>query len=118
MEVHRELGCGFLEPVYQAALEMEFKEKNIPFEREVEFSIIYKGNQLPNVYRVDFLCYDSVVVEIKALSTLSGSEEAQLLNYLKASNLRTGLLLNFGKPSLEYKRFRYGTDDQLQKGSS
>ena len=105
MEVHSVLGCGFLEAVYQEALREEFDRASIPYQKEVGLDIRYKDQKLPVSYRVDFICYESVLVELKALSGISGSEEAQILNYLKASDLKTGLLLNFGKPSLEYRRF-------------
>jgi GxxExxY protein len=104
MEVHRQLGRGFLEAVYQDALEVELALRNIPFRREVELPITYKGQQLRTIYRADFICYDSISVELKALSRLSGNEKAQVLNYLRASNFEIGLLLNFGAPSLELKR--------------
>lgn len=107
MEVHRQLGCGFLEAVYQAALEVEFEQRGIPFEREVDLSIAYKGRTLSCTYRADFICYDDLIVEIKALARLSGIEEAQLLNYLKATGIKRGLLLNFGAPSLEHRRRVY-----------
>jgi GxxExxY protein len=108
LEVHKELGCGFLEAVYQEALEKEFTAQAIPFNVQPVLKIFYKGNPLMKTYQPDFVCYDEVIVEIKALSNLSGVEEAQLINYLQASKLRTGLLLNFGSKSLEYKRFAYG----------
>jgi len=105
MEVHKQLGCGFLEPVYQEALTVEFSKSKIPFRREVRLPIFYKQVRLNTPYRVDFICFEEVAVELKALAQLSGTEEAQLLNYLKASGHEIGLLLNFGKRSLEYRRF-------------
>ena len=104
MEVHRQLGCGFLEPVYQEALAMEFDIHRLPYQREVELSLFYKGKQLVTKYRPDFVCYGSLIVELKALAKLGGIEEAQVLNYMKASGLATGLLLNFGAKALEYRR--------------
>ena len=105
MEVHRQLGHGFLEPVYQEALLQEMIERRIPFGREVDLPIYYKGKPLPIHYRADFVCYSSVIVELKALARIGGIEEAQLMNYLKATNIDVGLLINFGSKSLEYKRF-------------
>jgi len=105
MEVHRQLGCGFLEAVYQEALTLEPGARGIPSRREVQLPISYKGQKLNITYRTDFVCYDSVIVELKALAKIGGTEEAQILNYLKASECEIGLLLNFGTPSLEYKRF-------------
>jgi GxxExxY protein len=105
MAVHGELGCGFLEAVYQEALAIELFHREIPFEREIAVPIYYKGDLLRTSYRVDFLCYGDVIVELKALTKLSSIEQAQILNYLKAANIETGLLLNFGTTSLQYKRF-------------
>ncbi|MBK7481585.1 MAG: GxxExxY protein [Flavobacteriales bacterium] len=104
MEVHTELGAGFLESVYQDALACEFKKRGIPFAMEVELPIHYKGERLTTFFRADFICYADVIVELKALKTLSGVEESQLLNYLKATGIQRGLLLNFGSPRLEVKR--------------
>jgi len=104
MEVHRQLGCGFLEPVYQEALAMEFDTRRLPYHREVELPVFYKGKQLATRYRPDFVCYGSLIVELKALAKLGGTEEAQVLNYMKASSIATGLLLNFGAKALEYRR--------------
>jgi GxxExxY protein len=105
MEVHRELGSGFLEPVYQEALEIELESMKIPFEAQPEIKIVYKGNPLKKFYQPDFICFNEIIVEIKALCQLSGVEEAQVINYLKATIHKIGLLINFGAPSLQYKRF-------------
>lgn len=105
MDIHKELGCGFLEVVYQEALEIELVEKEIDFEREVELGIVYKGKQLDKKYYADFLCFDEVIVELKAVKTLDDIHTAQVLNYLKATGKRVGLLINFGATSLQYKRF-------------
>ena len=111
MEVHGILGHGFLEAVYQEALADEFLRRGIPFQREVEIPIAYKEKRLSVSYRADFLCYGEVVVELKAISSLTTVDEAQLLNYLKATRIRRGLLLNFGGPSLQYKRRVFGNPD-------
>ena len=105
MEVHKQLGCGFLEPVYQEAMAIELSKRQIPFSREVRLPVFYKDMRLNTPYRVDFICFDEVAVELKALAHLSGTEEAQLINYLKASGREIGLLLNFGARSLTYRRF-------------
>ena len=105
MEVHRTLGQGFLENVYQESLAIEFVRQGIPFKREVALPISYKGTPLPCTYRVDFLCYDNLLIELKALASLSSNEEAQIINYLRASQHKKALLLNFGAYSLQHKRF-------------
>ena len=105
MEVHRQLGCGFLEPIYQEALAIEFRSQDIPFVKEDKLHLAYKGQPLHTAYSVDFICFNSVVVELKALARLSGTEEAQVINYLKATGHEVGLLLNFGTRSLEHRRF-------------
>jgi len=105
MEVHRQLGPGFLEAVYQQALAIEFSARTVPFLSEAELPVYYKGQRLACSYRADFVCYDEVIVELKALKAITGVEEAQVLNYLKATGLGRGLLLNFGSPRLEFKRF-------------
>lgn len=105
MEVHRQLGCGFFEPVYQQALEIELLDRSIPCRPQLEFRINYKGRELEAFYKPDFICFDEVVVELKALSRLTSIEESQVINYLKVTGLHTCLLLNFGSRSLEQRRF-------------
>lgn len=104
-EVHKTLGPGFVEMVYQDALQVEFGLANIPYDREVQLSVVYKSIQLPSTYRADFVCYNDVIVELKALTKMGGLEESQVLNYLRATGYRRALLLNFGTKSLETKRF-------------
>jgi GxxExxY protein len=104
MNVHKELGPGFLEAVYQESLTLEFLEQGIPFEKEKDIRIVYKGKTLDKCYKADFLCFDNIIVEVKALSEISNDHISQLLNYLKATKLRVGLLVNFGSSSLVYKR--------------
>ena len=108
MEVHRQLGCGFLESVYQEAFALELQDCGIPYSRELKFPVLYKGRQLRCQYRLDFICFRSVIVELKALGELGNVEESQLINYLKVTGYHTGLLLNFGKKSLEQRRFVLG----------
>ena len=104
MEVHKELGAGFLEAVYQEAFELELQKQEIPYEREALLNIYYKGTKLKKRYSADFICFDKIIVELKALGELSTNHEAQILNYLKTSKLKLGLLINFGSSSLQYKR--------------
>lgn len=110
MAAHRELGSGFLEAVYQAALASEFERQGIPFAREVELPVHYKGERLGVSYRADYLCFGAVIVELKAVTRLTSQDAAQLLNYLKATGLQRGLLLNFGARSLECRRMVLGWD--------
>ena len=102
--VHKELGCGFLERVYQDALECEFQERGIPYEREKEIQIMYKGKPLGDPYRADFVCYGKIIVELKAVSEATGVHRAQVLNYLKATNMKLGILANFGECFLTPER--------------
>jgi len=104
MGVHGEIGNGFLEDVYHEALIIELEIQGIPFLHEVELPIFYKGRQLKKVYRADFICFDNIIVELKALPQITGKEKAQVINYLKATNFNRGLLLNFGAVSLQYER--------------
>ena len=106
IEVHRELGPGFLESVYQEAMKLELSARSVPFEAEKPISIEYKGQRLSQKYFADFVCFGQIIVELKALSRLSGSEQAQVLNYLKATGFKVGVLINFGsRGKLEWKRF-------------
>jgi GxxExxY protein len=108
IEVHRQLGSGFLEAVYQEALEIEFETREIPFVAQKPLAIAYKGKHLQKSYCADFVCYDQIVVELKAISLLSGADEAQAINYLKATGLRVALVLNFGAPMrMQWKRLVY-----------
>ena len=104
MAVHRELGNGFLEGVYQDALEIEFKEQGIPYVREAKIPIYYKGHRLDKEYYADFICYGSVIVELKCVSRLVNANKAQVLNYLHGTQLQVGLLVNFAEASLKWER--------------
>ena len=115
MEVHRELGFGFLEAVYQCAL--EFQNRQIPFHAEVPLPIRYKGKLLTCGYRADFICYDDFLVETKAITELTRADDAQLINELKATGLERGLLLNFGSPSLQFKRLVRTASVNLRKSA-
>ncbi len=110
MSVHSELGRGFLEAVYQDALEWECKQRNIPFTREKLIPIFYKGETLGTPYRADFVCYGNIIVELKAVKALTEIESAQVLHYLKATGYQRALLINFGTPRLEYRRFILSED--------
>jgi GxxExxY protein len=106
IEVHKTLDAGFLEGVYQEAFEIELHSQKIPFESQKRLEIVYKGQLLKATYIADLICYDQIVVELKALGKLTGREQAQLIHYLKATGMRVGLLINFGSSGkLEWKRF-------------
>ena len=107
MEVHSVLGSGFLEAVYQEALAVEFAERVIQYEREVAIPIKYKWETLSCTYRADFVCYGEIIIELKAIERITSVEEAQVLNYLKATGFKRALLLNFFPQRLAYKRFVY-----------
>jgi GxxExxY protein len=115
MTVHRELGPGFLEPVYQAALQEELILQNIPHEREVDLPVYYRNKPLNVSYRADFICHGNIIVELKALAALTGKEESQVINYLKATGHHRALLLNFGTPSLQHKRLILSPKNNSQK---
>lgn len=104
MEVHNELGCGFLEAVYQEAFEYELNEKQIDYQREKLLSISYNGKLLHKHYIADFVCFNKIIVELKALSALTADHDAQILNYLKATGFKLGIVINFGSKRLQYKR--------------
>ena len=103
-EVHKHLGNGFLEAVYTEALAIEFNARKIPYEKEKIIKIQYKNEPLEKRYIADMICFGQIIVELKALMALSSQNEAQLINYLKATGLKVGLLVNFGERSLKYKR--------------
>jgi GxxExxY protein len=105
MEVYNQLGIGFLEPVYQEAMELEVKERKIPFKAQVDILVKYKNVPLKKYYVADLVCFEQIIVELKAIEKLTSREEAQLINYLKATGLQVGLLINFGSEGkLEWKR--------------
>lgn len=104
-EVHRHLGTGFLEIFYKDALEIEFTERQIPFEREAPCRVEYERKPLRDDYKIDFICYGEAILEVKARSVTGPADHAQVLSYLASAKLRCGLLLNFGTAKLEHKRF-------------
>lgn len=95
-EVYREMGCGFLEAVYQECIEKELRLRDIPFVAQKELNLAYKGQALEQHYKPDLICFNKIIVEVKAVSNLANEHKAQLFNYLRASKLRLGLLVNFG----------------------
>ena len=104
MKVHRSLGAGFLEAVYEEALEKEFITQNIPYKRQLTLELYYEKEKLSKYYRADFVCYDRIILEIKAVRHIPDTFFAQLRNYLKCTSMELGMLINFGMPSLHYKR--------------
>ena len=117
MEVHSELGFGFLEAVYQCALTLEFQSREIPFQAEVPLPVRYKGKLLTCGYRADFICYEDFLVETKAIAELTRADDAQLINDLKATGVQRGLPLNFGAPSLQFKRLVRTASENLRKSA-
>jgi GxxExxY protein len=106
LEVYWQLGRGFLEPIYQEALEMELTRKRIPFESQKRLTVMYKGQPLSKEYVPDLILFGQIIAELKTCDRLSGTEEAQILNYLKATGMKVGLLFNFGSAvKLEWKRY-------------
>lgn len=108
IEVHNNLGCGFLEAVYQSALEIELSKRNVPFQSQVNVPIFYKGTKLECAYRADLVCFENILIELKAIKTITDIEIAQIINYLKATGMHRGLLINFGNNRLTCKRFVNG----------
>ena len=104
MKVHSALGCGFTEKVYQDALAVEFSISSIPFQREVELHVVYNDVELPTTFIPDFICYDKIIVELKAVRELDDMHRSQAYNYAKVSGYQLALLINFGEPSLKYER--------------
>lgn len=102
--VHNELGKGFLEAVYQEALAIEFSEKNIPFLKEEKINVFYKNQKLTKYYLADFVCYNEILIEIKALDAISSDNISQMLNYIKATGFDLGLIINFGASKVQIKR--------------
>lgn len=107
MKVHRELGPGFLEAVYEEALIIEFKGAGIPFRNQVELDILYRGKRLKKRYKADFIIDTKIILDLKGINRLSEVDEACMINYLKATKLKVGLIVNFGRASLEWKRVVY-----------
>jgi GxxExxY protein len=104
MEVHRTLGRGFLESVYQESLGLELNIRQVPFSKEQNLELFYKGEKLNKYFTADFICFDKIILELKSVSGLTSEHEAQVFNYLKATQLNLALLINFGANSLQYKR--------------
>jgi len=104
MEVHKKLGSGFLESVYAEALELEFKRAEILYDREKKLPVFYDDQPLKKYFKADFVCYNSIIIELKATKFLIDADHRQTINNVKATNFRLGLLINFGTPSLTYKR--------------
>ena len=118
MEVHSQLGAGFLESVYHEAFGLELRERQIPYQREVVLPVMYKDQPLSGTFKADFVCYGEVLVEIKALSRIGPAERAQVINYLKATELGRGMLLNFGTGKLEFERFIHTRKPSAPSASS
>ena len=105
MQVHKKLGCGFLESIYQESLEIEFQKQQISSVRQQKLPVLFDGKPLNKYFMADFVCYNSIILEIKVAVFLHPDNSKQVINYLKATNFQVGLLINFGQPSLNWKRF-------------
>ncbi|WP_318261636.1 GxxExxY protein [Methanocorpusculum parvum] len=116
--VYNSLGSGFLEAIYRDALMIEFRDTDIPAEMEKHLDVYYKGEKLPSTYKTDIICYGQIILELKAVTKLTDADSAQLLHYLKATGIKTGILFNFGKKGkLEWKRLVY-TDEKYLKNEN
>jgi len=104
MEAHKKLGTGFLESVYSEALELEFVKEKIPYEKEKKLPVFYDGQPLKKYFKADFVCYNSIIIELKATKFLVEADYKQTINNVKATQFKLALLVNFGTPSLTYKR--------------
>lgn len=104
MEVHKKLGSGFLESVYAEALEIEFTKKEIPYHREKKLQVYYEGKPMKKFFKADFVCFEAIIVELKSTAFMSENDRRQSINYLKATQFKLGILVNFGTQSLSYKR--------------
>jgi len=115
-EVYKEMGCGFLEPVYQECLEIEFEMQTLPFAPQQPLTLKFKGRPLKRTYEPDFICFDKIIVEIKAVAQLTDDHRAQVINYLNATGYQLGLLVNFGHyPKLEWERIVHSDDARHRK---
>ena len=102
--VHKKLGTGFQQPIYKEVLQKEFKKNKIPFEKQKQLQVFYDGTVLKEPFTADFVCYDTIIIEIKSMSSIPQEAKQQVVNYLKATNFKLGLLINFGESSLKWKR--------------
>ncbi len=109
--VHKKLGTGFQQPIYKEVLQKEFKKNKIPFEKQKQLQIFYDGTVLKEPFTADFVCYDRIIIEIKSMSSIPQETKQQVVNYLKATNFKLGLLINFGESSLKWKRLINTTDN-------
>ncbi|MBP3842321.1 MAG: GxxExxY protein [Prevotella sp.] len=105
MKVHSTLGCGFTEKVYQDALSVEFEKQKVPFQREQELNVVYENVILPSTFKPDFICFDKIIVELKAVKELDDMHRSQAYNYAKVAGYKLAILINFGESSLTHERF-------------